>query len=210
MKRTLLSMLLALGAAPALAQSMNYQPVRVDLTVYGAFAPSATRSFGIGAAVEPKYNVTDKLSVGLRFEGSAILTGDVSVDGQDVSVGARAVTAYLAKADYYLTDSSVRPFVGAGLGLYRIGSGSQSVDGSSGTVVQRAESFSGFGFCPQVGVNFGGFRLAATYHVITGDDQVVVTQAVGATAPTSTSLSKNFFAVELGGTLGGNRRWPAP
>ena len=43
--------------------------------------------------------------------------------------GARAVAAYLAKADWYFTTSPARPFVGLGLGLYRIGSGSQNVSG---------------------------------------------------------------------------------
>jgi hypothetical protein len=212
MTRRILSLLAVLALAAAapstLAQAPSYQPIRVDLTVYGAYAAGATRSFGIGAALEPKYNLTDQLAVGLRFEGTAIISEDVGVGAQSVSMGARAVSTFLAKADYYLTTSSVRPFVGLGAGLYRIGSGSQSVDNTgsgSVSVVQRAESFQGFGFCPQLGVNFGGFRLAATYHVVTGGKQVVVTQTVGA-APQETSLSKNFYAFELGGTFGGNRR----
>lgn len=201
--------LLALLAPPlARAQAPNYQPIRVDLTVFGAYAPSDATAWGIGAALEPKFNVTDRLAVGLRFEGSGFVTQDVRVDsgGNDVSVsqGARAVSAYLAKADYYLTDAEARPFVGLGLGLYRIGSASQSVSG--GAIVQSAAALSGFGFCPQVGVNLGGFRMAATYHVVTGGELVVATQAVGAPAPTEVKLSKNYFAFEIGGTFGGNPR----
>jgi hypothetical protein len=215
MHRTVLRALLALAplALPsvALAQAPSYQPIRFDLTVYGGYAPADAAAYGGGIVLEPKYNLLDQLAIGLRLEAGAFATQSVSsssAGGQvDVSQSARAVSAFLAKADWYVTTSSVRPFVGLGAGLYRIASGSQSVSGSgaSTAVVQRAESFSGFGVAPQVGVNFGGFRLAATYHVITGSDQVVVTQAVGA-APTETKLSKNYFAFEIGGTIGGNRR----
>ncbi len=203
--------LACLAIAPAArAQAESYQPVRVDLTVYGAYVPADANAWGGGAAIEPKYNLTDQLSIGLRFEAAAFVTQSVQVGpagSQQVSIsqGARAVTAYLAKADWYFTTSTVRPFAGLGLGLYRIGSGSQSVTGS-GTVVQTASTFQGFGLCPQLGVNFGGFRLAGTYHVITGGDQVVMMQAVGASAPTPVKLSKNFFAFELGGTFGGAHR----
>ncbi len=215
MKRLALSTLavLAFLAAPAArAQAPNYQPIRVDLTVYGAYASADANAYGFGAAIEPKYNLTDQLSIGLRFEGAAFVTQQLEIGpagSQQVSIsqGARAVSAYLAKADWYLTTAPVRPFVGVGLGLYRIASGSQSVSGT-GSVVQTASALQGFGVCPQLGVNFGGFRLAGTYHIIAGGDQVVMTQAVGAPAPTEVKLSKNFFAFEIGGTFGGARTTP--
>ncbi len=208
-----LAALALLAASPAArAQAPSYQPIRVDLTVYGAYASADATSWGFGAALEPKYNLTDRISLGFRLEGAGFVTQDVRVDstggsGTSVSQGARAVSAYSAKADWYLTTSSTRPFVGLSLGLYRIGAGTQSVS-SGGTVVQTAAAFKGFGFAPQVGVNFGGFRMAATYHMITGGDMVVATQAVGAPTPTEVKLAKNFFAFELGGTLGGARRMP--
>jgi outer membrane protein W len=207
-----LAALTLLAMAPAArAQAPSYQPIRVDLTVYAAYASADATSWGGGLALEPKYNVTDHLSAGLRLEAAGFVTQDVKVSGSggggnvDVSQSARAVTAFLAKADWYLTSSAVRPFVGLAAGLYRIGAGSQTVSGS-GTVVQTAGSYRGFGFAPQLGLNLGGFRLAATYHVLTGGDVVIATQAVGAPAPTEVKLAKNFFAFELGGTFGGGRR----
>lgn len=209
----LLATLALAAAAPARAQAPNYQPIRVDLTFYGAHAAADATSWGGGVAIEPKYNVTDQLAVGLRLEAAGFVTADVKVStgagssDAEVSQSARAVTTFLAKADWYLTTTPVRPFVGLGMGLYRIGAGSQDVSGA--TVVQTAQAFRGFGLAPQVGVNFGGFRLAATYHAIMGGDIVVATQAVGAPAPTEVKLSKNFFAFELGGTFGGGRRFAA-
>jgi outer membrane protein W len=210
-----LAALALLGAAPAArAQAPSYQPIRVDLTFYAAYAAADATAWGGGVALEPKFNVTDHFSAGLRLEGAGFVTQDVKVSSgstsANVSQGARGVAAFLAKADYYFTDSTVRPFVGVGLGLYRIGAGSQSVSSGTGgaTVVQTASSFRGFGFAPQAGLNLGGFRLAATYHVITGGDMVVATQAVGTSVPTAVKLPKNFFAFEIGGTFGGNRTAP--
>lgn len=211
----LLAVLALLAAARAArAQATNYQSIRVDVTAYAAYGSADAVSWGGGVAIEPKYNITDSLAAGLRFDGAGFVTQQVKVStagaSANVSQSARAVGALLAKADYYLTTSAVRPFLGIGAGFYRIGSGSQSVSsgGTGASVVQTASSFSGFGFAPQVGLNLGGFRLAATYHVITGGDMVVATQAIGATAPTQVKLSKNFFAFELGGTIGGNRIGP--
>ncbi len=207
--KTLAALLLVAAAPAARAQAANYSPIRVDLTFFGAYAPGDATAWGGGVALEPKYNFTDHISAGLRLEGSAFVTQKVSVQSgggassASVSQGARAVTAFLLKGDYYLTTSTVRPFVGLGLGLYRVGAGSQSVSG--GTVVQTAGAYRGFGFCPQLGVNFGGFRLAAAYHVLTGDDMVVATQAVGTTTPVQTKIGKNYFAFEIGGTFGGGR-----
>lgn len=193
-------------AAPAGAQAPSYQPVRVDLTAYAAYASADATSWGVGAALEAKYNATDHLAVGARFEGAGFVTQEVTVGSgtsTSVSQGARGVSAYSAKAEWYLTASPARPFVGLGLGYYRIGAGTQSVS-SGGTVVQTAAAFRGFGVSPQLGVNFGGFRMAATYHLIGGGDMTVVTQAVG-TTPREVTLAKNFFAFEIGGTIGGRR-----
>ena len=210
-RRLALAALAAAFAVPALAQSESYQPVRVDVTGYGAYSPGDVAAWGFGGAVEAKYNLLDQLAIGGRGEWSAFLSGSMNVgsDGSSTSFeqGARGVSAYLLKADYYLTTSSVRPFVGLGAGYYSIGAGSQTVDASQAgaSVTQQASAFKGWGVCPQLGVNFGGFRMAAVYHVIGGGDMTVVTQAGGATTPTTIVLPKNYFAFELGGTIGGRR-----
>lgn len=207
-----LAVLTLLAAAPAaLAQAQSYSPIRVDTTFFVGYAPADANAYGFGVAIEPKFNVTDQLAAGLRLEGSGFVTQEVRVGAATnqakVSQGARAVTAVSAKGDYYLTTSWARPFVGLGLGFYRIGAASQSVstEAGSASVVQSAAAFKGFGAAPQVGLNLGSFRVAATYHAIFGGDMVMVTQAVGA-EPVKTKLAKNFVAFEIGGTFGGGRR----
>lgn len=202
--RLLLAALALLAASPALARSENYQPVRVDVTFNLATGSADIAEYGFGGAVEPKFNLTDRLALGLRGEWAVLVPESVSVGEDSVSMGVRAFSAYLAKADFYLTTTGVRPFVGFGAGYYRIAGAGQSVD-SSGAVVQQADAFDGFGIAPQIGVNFGGFRLAGTYHLITGGDRVVVTQAVGSTVPVRQTMPTSYFALELGGTFGGRR-----
>jgi outer membrane protein X len=201
--RLALAALTLLAATPALATSESYQPVRVDTSINFLSGSADIAEYGIGASVEPKYNVTDRLALGLRLEGAVLMPETVSVGAENMSMGVRAISTYLAKVDFYLTTSSVRPFVGLGAGLYRIGAMEQSA--GSGGVVQRAEAFSGFGIAPQVGVNFGAFRLAGTYHLITGGDRVVLTQAVGEAVPREHTMPTSYFALELGGTFGGKR-----
>jgi outer membrane protein X len=200
--RLILAALALAVATPALATSENYQPIRVDTGIAFLYGPADVAEYGIGGYVEPKFNVTDRLAVGLRFGGAALFPESISVGSENMSMGARAISTVMAKADFFLTTSSVRPFVGFGAGLFRIGAMEQSA--GSGGVVQKAEVFDGFGIAPQVGVNFGGFRLAATYNLITGGDRIVVTQAVGG-VPEEKSMPTTYFGLELGGTIGGAR-----
>jgi outer membrane protein X len=201
--RLTLAALAVLAATPALATSENFQPIRVDTTFNFVYGAADVREYGIGAAIEPKFNVTDQIAVGLRLEGAALVPESVSVGSDNVSMGVRALSAYLAKVDYYFTTTDVRPFVGLGAGYYSIGGVSQSV--GSGGVVQQGEAFTGFGVAPQLGVNFGAFRLAGTYHFLTGGDRVVLVQAVGSTVPMERTMPTSYFALELGGTFGGKR-----
>lgn len=187
----------ALGTT-ARATAENYPPVRVDLTAVIAYAGSGDiTAWGGGLAVEPKYNLTDHLSLGLRLEFTGLVSQSYDIAGLSLSTSARGVFAILAKADWYLTTSSSRPFVGLGAGYYSIGS---SDLGSTGAA---AEAFGGFGLFPQVGVNFGGFRLGVGYHAIFGEAQTIT--VVGIAPPT---LSKNYVAIDIGGSFGSGRTTP--
>ena len=178
---------------PALA-SEHYQPVRVELVLVGAYGPGDVATYGGGIAIEPKYNVNDQIALGLRIEATGMASENVYTSpGVSTSLSARGVVAFLAKADVYLTTTSVRPFLGFGAGLYTMGSASSGVTGVG------SEAFRGFGIAPQVGLNLGHFRIAATYNIVTGGQHIIV--ATG-TAPT---LAKDYFSFEIGGTIGGGR-----
>ena len=74
----------------------------MDLTAYAAYASADATSWGAGAALEAKYNATDSLAVGLRFEGAGFVTQEMTLangTSTTVSQGARAVSAFSLKGD---------------------------------------------------------------------------------------------------------------
>ena len=158
---TLLTIMLA--ATTLSAQSPNYVDFEWDIFKFGYVIPtSGDNDGGLTFGGEVRYNATDNFSIGLAFNGAVFGTDfgdnvDLGVSGSSLMVG-----------DYYLkTDSSTRPFVGLGLGLYssgtltiRNGNSEEVIDGSSG-----------FGFAPRAGYEFGHVRLQGQYNLALDEAQ---------------------------------------
>lgn len=136
----------------AFSLSKNYRPVRIELGTiipmeFGEFSQS-----GFGFIVEPKLNITDQLSAGLRAHWG-IMLGD----------GATVMGSYMLKADYFLNTKPVRPYITFGLGINPVAS--VSADLSEGeSVAAAAGNF--FSLFPGIGINLGGFRLGAGVNLI--------------------------------------------
>jgi len=107
-------------------------------------------------------------------------------NGDYVSGEVKAAASYLLTGDYYLNTNHFRPFVGAGLGIFK--TAAASVD-SNGDVVEGA-SAAKFGGTPRVGFEFGHFRMAVEYNV------------VGKT----NSINNNYLGIKLGFFAGGGRK----
>ena len=185
------------SSSEAQAQAKNYEFFRTDSGLIGAYVPG-TGSFGGGAVVEPKLNISDQLSLGLRT--SVAITGGGKIEGNsgDVSVGLGISVGALAKGEYYFSTSSTRPFLGFGAGLYYLVS--QDVDTGGGvSVSQSAGEY--FGFAPQVGIQLGGFRLALTYNAMLGANYEVV-QSVGGTK----KVRQDFVTIDLAFLVKGGRK----
>jgi hypothetical protein len=193
------------GVREARAQAPNYQAIRVDVGIAGAYTPSYGRA-GFGGVLEAKFNITDNIAAGLRFDGVVSFGGSIGPEGStSVSVGAAAAT--LLEAEYYLTTSSVRPFIGAGLGIYAIVSQSIEADDANTSVSQVAGRF--FGVAPSLGIDLGRLRLAVTYNLILGAD-IVLTQNVGMPNETETTYGQSYVLFELSFRIGGARKPPPP
>src|SRR5262245_36639814 len=132
-----LGILVLAQASVAAAQAKNYQIWRIDSGLVGAYAP-ATGAGGFGAVVEPKINVLDFLSAGLRFEGVVLLGGSYGAGGQAISVGLGVDAAVMAKADFFFTNTTVRPFAGLGVGMISLGSQKVDTNPGGGTIAQQA------------------------------------------------------------------------
>ena len=191
------------SARDARAQAKSYQPIRVDVGLAGAYTPSYGRA-GFGAVLEPKLNVTDNFSAGLRFDGVVTFGGSIGGDSTSISVGAAAAT--LLDAEYFLSTSAVRPFVGVGLGLYAIVS--QSVEAGPNTSVSQAAGRY-FGVAPSLGIDLGRLRLAATYNLIL-DADIEVRQNVGMPNEVQTSYGQSYLLFELSIRIGGAKKPPPP
>ncbi len=166
---------------------------------------SASGRGGFGAVVEPKYAVHDQISVGLRLEGAVMFGGSIGNDGS-TSMDMGAAASVMAKGEYLFTTTSVRPFVGLGLGMIDIASQSISTSQSNASIDQKAGRY--FALAPQIGVDLGRLRLAATYNAIIGAD-IEVHQMVGG-MDQKASFSQNYLTFELGFRFGGGRIATAP
>jgi len=192
------------SAREAHAQAANYNPITVDVGLAYARTPSYGRS-GFGAIFEGKLNVTDQIAAGVRFDGIVTFGGRVTDDSTDVSVGVAAAT--LLDGEYFLTTSSVRPFVGFGLGMYALVSQSVSASDANTSVSQSAGRY--FGVAPALGIELGRLRLAVTYNLILGAD-IEVRQNVGMANETETEYGQSYFTFELAIRFGGGRKRVAP
>ena len=189
-----------LNSRPLLAP--HYQPFRLDTDFGFADIPDQGTKGG-SVAVEPKLNVMDNLAVGLRVEAMIAGGGNIGAPGSgSVSMKENIDVATMLKGDFFLSRGSVRPWVGLGVGTYDVVGQGVSTDSSSGASVdQKAGRF--FGVAPQVGLEMGGFRLAATYNDVAKAD-VVVTQSVGGGTQTK-KYSDNYFTLSIGFRMGGRK-----
>jgi hypothetical protein len=172
---------------------VRQQPLIVVHTGLAGLYGVGAGSYGFGAVVEPKWNITDSIAAGLRFDGGVSLGGKLAPEGTtSVSLGAGAAT--LAKGEFLLGSSGVRPFLGLGAGMYILANQSVSAGDSGAGVSQSGGRY--FGVAPQLGIDFGGVRLAATYNHILGAD-VEVRQDVTVGDAQVERIQRNYAQLEL-------------
>ncbi len=187
------------GYATPYPQGRRYQLFRFDL--HGIFPIGhSTKGWGHGIALEPKFNVLDKLAVGLRAEAAVLGGGKIGPNA--VAYSWTVYAALMAKVDYYFTHAPIRPFVAVGLGLVDLATISTSTDSTGTRISEGAGVY--FGVAPQAGIELGAFRLAVTYHAIIGA-AAEARISVGSNEISRTSL--NMLVIELGGRIGGKRRY---
>ncbi|MDR2562963.1 MAG: hypothetical protein LBC98_03370, partial [Prevotellaceae bacterium] len=112
MKRLFIAIALICGVAVS-AQAQDFKPFRVDGGVGYGIPLSDGMDGGVLLYLEPKYAVTDKISAGLRWEGSLFAA---ATEG-DMKASVQLNSAIMATGDYYFNSNKFRPFAGLGLGL---------------------------------------------------------------------------------------------
>ncbi|MBD2754639.1 outer membrane beta-barrel protein [Spirosoma validum] len=195
--RNYLAGVLMLVALSATAQ--EYKPFKVNLSIGYAKPFNAGVSGGFLVAVEPKYGLSDQFDLGLRLEVASVARG-VQYNGNITTGDVGAYASYLITGNYLFTQGSVRPFIGAGVGLYTIGAAGTVVISNNGQPNQNIQLVSDtkFGGMIRAGIKAGHFVASVEYN------------AVPTTKNNSSALevtSENaYLGIKIGADIGGGRR----
>ena len=191
MKKITFSILLL--CAVVIVNAQEFKPFKVDLSTGYAIPSGEGAKGGVLFVAEPKYAVIPDLSLGLRIEIAIMARGTSDASGSSVDV--KAAGSYLATGDYYLTHNTVRPFVGAGVGLFSLAAA--STDNSSAGVSGARSKFGGM---LRAGAEISHFRIGVEYNLVGSTDikDVTSNETIG--------TSKNsYIGIKIGVVLGGGR-----
>ena len=188
-----LFMLVALSAS-----AQVYKPFKVNLSVGYAKPLNAGVSGGFLVAVEPKYGITDHFDLGLRLESAFVARGIVR-NGNTTTSDVGAFGSYLITGNYLFGTEGIRPFLGAGVGLYSVASGG-SVTVTDGQTPQQVNFVSDtkFGGMIRAGIKTGHFVAAVEYNAAPTTENTFGT--------TKISSENAYLGVKVGFDIGGGRR----
>lgn len=123
----------------------------------------------MGGLAEVTVGFSEQFAAGLRVDGMAMFGFGI---GEDVSVGVRALAGVLPKVEYKLFSGAVSPMVGLAAGIYTVAVVGAEVSNDNEQVGALAGGGNVFGVAPQVGVDLGGFRIAALSHLIFAEPEL--------------------------------------
>lgn len=187
MLKYILSILILVLSLNSLNAQDEFKPWKVDVGIL--LGEIVEHDVGVlFPYVEPKYNITDKVSAGLRSE--FIIFSNEGFFGDDPNnphwnnVDADGSVFSLAlTADKYFTNNTVRPFVGMGAGYYYL-----KVRGKN-NFLNLSENLHTSGIITRAGFNLGHFRISGEYNYVF-----------------SAKVNVNYFSLKLGYELGGGRK----
>lgn len=179
--------LLLLFVLPLTAQN-EYRPIKMDVGLL--LGEVNEHNVGLIAPyIEPKYNINNNITVGMRFEyifyskenfidfdPNNPYRSDFDADGWTFSS--------VLTGDYYFNDDFLRPFVGIGAGVYYM------YNAKENSYLNFNEHILSFGYVPRVGFNMGQFRVSCEYNFIISE---------------TTDLS--YLSLKLGYEIGGGKKW---
>jgi len=185
MKKTIQNSLLALLfiglTLNGFSQDRKYGKVEWEVAGITFAAPdSEFLDVGIGFYTEPRYNLSDNLSVGLRLQ--LIFFGNKEGVGEISDVGINRSASIFA--DYYIGNKgNIRPFLGAGFGRQK-----QTdyfiFDQNSGQSIKLGGT-KGLALSPRVGLELWVLRFSFEYALILQEE------------------GTNYFGFNLGLNIGG-------
>lgn len=200
MKNVWLISLLTIGACSvAYSQEYNYtrqfKPFKVGFGA-GYAVPGKGDGAGGGALLylEPAYRASDQVLVGLRLESALIVRGVQGVNSSnDIKGDASSNVSYTLNGQYYFSNEKVRPFIGAGVGLFSLASVEFNTAASDPTA-RDVDAQTVFGFYPRLGIDAGHFNLSLDYNIVPPSD-----------VPGGGEVRNSYLGIRAGFSLGGGR-----
>lgn len=187
MKKSVLTILLLLVVFEISKAQDQFKAWKVDVGVL--VGEIVQHDVGVAFPyIEPKFNITDKFSVGLRsefilFRKDGFIednTGNPHWNNLDADGN---VLSFAFTGDKYFTNNTVRPFIGLGGGYYYV------VVNQKNNFLDLPENLHTGGLITRAGLNLGHFRIAGEYNYIF-----------------SNRVNVNYFSIKLGYELGGGRK----
>ena len=191
--------------ATTFAQAQDYKPFKVNVSVGFANPTGNGLKGGFLMGIEPKYNVSPRLELGLRLEAALMVRG-VEIDNNNRT--ASGITSGLGSAlltGNYLFgpfgDSNFRPFVGAGFGIFSVSSGG-TVAFDQGQVKGELAitDYSTIGGLIRAGIKVGHFVASVDYNAVPAHTYRLVNTTLDFTSKSS------YTGFRVGFDLGGGRR----
>ncbi len=156
------------------AQSTDFNPYKLDVGLGYAAPSQGNTTAGSAFTLQPHYLLSNEFSLGGRLEIAEILHKTSTGSNEASALGSGCLSG-----EYYLSDNSFRPFIGAGLGLFD----QRTIYDNNGSASARTINLGAF---PEIGFEYGHFRLSFDYDYTGGYN--------------------NYFAGKIGVFFGGGRK----
>jgi hypothetical protein len=154
----------------------EFKPFKIDASLGYGIPKGTNVAGGVMFSFEPKYAFTgDALSFGLRLEGATTKlsssvsngnsggSGNATADGTNKSTEPATNISGLITCDYYFNNNSIRPFLGAGTGVYNITTASSKDEGA---LLPDLSVATKPGFMFRGGIEWGHLRTDIEYNFI--------------------------------------------
>jgi hypothetical protein len=199
-KFVFVSVITLCSASLAVAQydqdyAREFKEFKVGIGI-GYAVPGAGEGAGGGflAYLEPAYRATDQVLVGLRLEGAFMVRGLEGSGNDDVQGDASSVASYTLNSHYYFNNNDVRPFIGAGFGLYTLAAAKFDTRSNNDPGLNDIGAETRFGFYPKIGIDAKHFNLTLDYNVIPPTD-----------VPGGGEVKNSYLGIRAGVSIGGGR-----
>lgn len=195
MKRALTVCFLSMMAC-SVGYSQEFRPFKVGLGL-GYAVPGKGEGAGGGVLLylEPAYRASDQVLVGLRLESAIIARGVEGVNSNnDVSGDVSSNVSYTLNGQYYFNTENVRPFIGAGFGLFTLAAVEFNTASGNDPTADEVGAETNFGFYPRVGLDVGHFNMTIDYNIIPPTD-----------VPGGGEVRNNYLGIRIGFSFGGGK-----